>query len=277
MKLINPSYQIIEQKEGLEGIYEQIELAGRVCYKSERKEGTTAKDFVDKLINRGHLSVLEHGTVYLAIPHNPFSSIADSTFRYRYNPYSKVVGAMSINPGMVYVTTNYRVLIENSWLDDLQYLCEPTEYHEKRVTIKLNIGVDISRELNRQRCLSVSEQSTRYCNFSKDKFGNEITCMIPCCLNTSPNYDISQEFKQALKDSEKHYFKLLELGWKPENARKVLPLDLATKVVYTAFMSDWDYIFSLRCSESKMGKSHPDCVFIMDKVKNEFIKREYIK
>lgn len=68
MKLIKPSYQILEQKPGLEGIYEMIELAGRTCYKSTRKEGTTAKDFVDRMIASQHYAMLEHGTVYLKIP-----------------------------------------------------------------------------------------------------------------------------------------------------------------------------------------------------------------
>ena len=68
MKLIKPSYEILDQKPGLEGIYEQIELAGRTCYKSVRKEGTTAEDFVDRMIKSQHYAMLEHGTVYLKIP-----------------------------------------------------------------------------------------------------------------------------------------------------------------------------------------------------------------
>lgn len=128
------------------------------------------------------------------------------------------------------------------------------------------------------RTLSICEMSTRYCNFSKDKFGNEITCIIPNCLesNASLNYEISQEFKQALEDSEKHYFKLLEMGWKPENARKVLPLDLATEVIYTAFISDWKHLFNMRCSDSKIGRPHPDCSNIINKIRDEFTKRNYI-
>ena len=68
MKLIQSSYSILEQKPGLDGIYEQIELAGRTCYKSKRPEGQTAKDFVDRMIKSGHGAMLEHGTVYLKIP-----------------------------------------------------------------------------------------------------------------------------------------------------------------------------------------------------------------
>ncbi len=68
MKLIKPSYQILDQSLGLDGVYQQIEIAGRNCYKSKRPEGKTAKDFVDMLIKNKHWAMLEHGTVYLKIP-----------------------------------------------------------------------------------------------------------------------------------------------------------------------------------------------------------------
>lgn len=82
MKLIKPSYLILDQKPGLEGIYEQIELAGRTCYKSERKEGTTAKDFVDRMIKSGHHAMLEHGTIYLKIPIEEYNK----NYRNKYFP-----------------------------------------------------------------------------------------------------------------------------------------------------------------------------------------------
>lgn len=69
MKLIKPSYKILSQDEGLDGIYKQIEIAGRICYKSEDKiTETSAKEFVERIIKFGHGAMLEHGTVYLRIP-----------------------------------------------------------------------------------------------------------------------------------------------------------------------------------------------------------------
>ena len=144
MKLIKPSYQILEQKPGLERIYEIIELAGRTCYKSTRKEDTTAKDFVDRMINSKHYAMLEHGTVYLKIPKVtyaydhyvvvclPDDDFFSSSYKLVYRPYTKV----NIQEDYIYVTTNLRVLQEHNWLDDLKYLCEPTEYHEKRICVK---------------------------------------------------------------------------------------------------------------------------------------------
>ena len=289
MKLIKPSYQILEQKPGLEGIYEIIELAGRTCYKSTRKEGTTAKDFVDRMIKSQHYAMLEHGTVYLKIRKGtyayshyvvvcePDDDFMSSSRELSYRPYTKV----NIQDDYIYVTTNYRVLVENGWLDDLKYLCEPTEYHEKRVTVRFTTGVDISREFNRHRVNSMAEQSTRYCNFSKDKFNSEITCIIPhAYLESNAMGGMDTEdidvFCEALKQSEKAYFKLLELGWKPENARKVLPLDLATELVHTAFVSDWNHFFDLRSRETT-GKAHPDAKALAEPLMNEFIKRGYIE
>lgn len=160
MKLIKSNYEILEQKPGLEGIYEMIETAGRTCYRSQRPEGQTAKDFVDRMIKSGHNSMLEHGTVYLTIQgvFKPFAG--PSNFgKYLDNPYSKVVFGEGTT---FYITTNYRVLVENDWLDDLQYLCEPTEFHEKRVTVRFTTDRGVSHEFVRHRVFSFAQESTRY-------------------------------------------------------------------------------------------------------------------
>lgn len=177
MKLIKPSFEIWDQPAGLEGVCKQIEKVGRVCYKSEDKiTEDSAKPFVDRMIKSGHGAMLEHGTVYLHIKGIDRTDIT----KYLYNKYSKVVeGSLD----HFYVTTNYRVLIENGWLDDLQYICEPTEYHERRVTVHFVCDRGVSHEFVRHRVFSFAQESTRYCNYSKDKFGNEITFIIPCWLD----------------------------------------------------------------------------------------------
>lgn len=133
MKIIKPDFEIWNQEEGLEGVYKQIERAGRVCYKSEDKiTETSAKEFVERMIKLGHGAMLEHGTVYLTI-----TATSPEVRKYEINPYSRVkkISVDGIN-GRAYITTNYRVLVENNRLDDLQYQVEPTEYHEKRITAK---------------------------------------------------------------------------------------------------------------------------------------------
>lgn len=161
MKLIKPSYSILDQKPGLDGIYEQIELAGRTCYKSKRPEGQTAKDFVDRMVASQHYAMLEHGTVYLKIIRKDvWAGLGDNWVldTYGSNPYSSV----GEHYGDYFVTTNYRVLIENGWLDDLKYLCEPTEFHEKRVTVRFTTDRGVSHEFVRHRVFSFAQESTRY-------------------------------------------------------------------------------------------------------------------
>ena len=169
MKLIKPSYEILDQKPGLEGIYEQIELAGRTCYKSVRPEGQTAKDFVDRMIKSQHYAMLEHGTVYLKVPTGKYSfldvdyfddcdDIKDSFFS---NPYTRI----HCQEGYYYISTNYRVLVENfseEFISELlQYLCEPTEFHEKRVTVRFTTDRGVSHEFVRHRVFSFAQESTR--------------------------------------------------------------------------------------------------------------------
>ncbi len=257
MKLINPSVELITQAPGLEGIYKQVERVGRVCYKSEDKiTEDSAKPFVERMIKSQHLAMLEHGTVYLAASCDSedliFWKVANS-------PYSKVVCNDRAN--MLYVTTNLRVIAElNAWEVIDKYLCEPTELHIKRICLKFITSIGVSREFNRHRTASIAEQSTRYCNYSKEKFGGEVTFVLPNWM-TSPIWDENDRaghiFLQTMKISEDIYLELLSEGWQPQQAREVLPLATATEVVYTAFEDDWKHFFDLRY-RGTTGQPHPN-------------------
>lgn len=181
MNLIKPSFEIWEQSAGLEGVYKQIERVGRVCYKSEDKiTESSAKPFVDRMIKSGHGAMLEHGTVYLKITYKNTDFTTLCMF-YGKNKYS--VLNHSEDNKIYYITTNYRVLVENNHLSDLKYLCEPSEFHERRVTVHFICDRGVSHEFVRHRVMSFAQESTRYCNYSKDKFGNELTFIIPCWLD----------------------------------------------------------------------------------------------
>lgn len=246
MKLIKPGFEIWEQSAGLEGVYKQIEKVGRVCYKSEDKiTEDSARPFVDRMIKSGHGAMLEHGTVYLQ--YEVVKGAVNPLTKYYLNKYSKVKaeeGAVGETVRLS-VTTNLRVLVENGWLDDLQYICEPTEYHERRVTVHFVCDRGVSHEFVRHRVMSFAQESTRYCNYSKDKFGNELTFIIPCWLdipegvaylhdginyrvgatmenpfgesvnfkawvNKKSNYVEVHDYIQALDSAEKAYFRLMD-------------------------------------------------------------------
>ena len=289
MKLIKPSFEIWEQEPSLEGVFKQIERAGRVCYKSEDKiaEGT-AKAFVDRMIASGHGAMLEHGTVYLEIPDYGVSRLKFE--KYMRNPYST---SISSDVDSSYITTNLRVLVENGWLNDLEYQCEPTEYHEKRITVKFICDRGVSHEYVRHRVFSFAQESTRYCNYSKDKFGNELTCIIPDWLDLKDgSYSIKDveepydrcliidrctneegaAFVRALCYAEKEYFHLIQLGWKPQQARAVLPNSLKTELVMTGTIEQWKGFFKLRDA----GSAHPQARELAHPLHEEFIKRGYV-
>ena len=162
MKLIKPSYRIIEQESGINGIYKMIELAGRTCYKSSDKiTEDSAKPFVDRMIKSGHGAMLEHGTVYLAIPFKyidisvklEIPIVSDVVEKYKGSPYTKWHLRDDGFSQLAFITTNYRVLVENGWLDDLKYLCEPTDYHAKRITVRFVCDRGVSHEFVRHKLL----------------------------------------------------------------------------------------------------------------------------
>lgn len=300
MKLVNPSFEIYEQGPGLEGIYEAIERAGRTCYKSTRPEGQTAKDFVDRMIASQHYAMLEHGTVYLKVP----NGVVDGGFQFGtnwsalcLNPYTKYNSECNY----YYYTTNYRVIIENDLQGVLEYLCEPTEFHEKRVTVRFTTSNGIMREFTRHRSHSFAVESTRYCNYSKDKFNSELTFIQPSWFNKEicgidyikyptlpkgffPEYDYTylHEEKQipvtkeamfiwSLLTAEKSYLEATKLGAKPQEAREVLPLATKCDMVMTGFIVDWQHFFDLR-ARGTTGAPHPDAKALAEPLMQEFIK-----
>lgn len=297
MKLIKPSFEVWEQPAGLEGVYKQIEKVGRVCYKSEDKiTEDSAKPFVDRMIRSGHGAMLEHGTVYLhffwtgAVCHCCNQTTPNKLLdKYADNKYSIV----NYQGNDIYVTTNFRVLVENGWLDDLQYICEPTQFHEKRVTVHFVCDRGVSHEFVRHRVMSFAQESTRYCNYSKDKFGNELTFIIPNWSNLlADSYHIewngvvgkdlilicddnSKRFFWTLAVAERDYLKLLRDGLTPQEARAVLPNALKTELVMTGFVSDWQHFFDLRALGTT-GAPHPQAKELAEPLMKEFVARKYI-
>lgn len=278
MKLINQSVEYLPQEEGLEGIYKQIERSARVCYKSEDKSTEDSKSFVAKLIKMKHFSMLEHSTVYLKVEGNTdFKTISSCIVfevysRYRYNPYSKIVTITEGKSDKVtyYITTNYRVIVENNWLDDLKYQCEPTEHHIKRYTFRLTTSIGIGRELTRHRAFSFAQESSRYCDYSNNsKFNEGITFIIPYWLKNS-NDGAFKTFMDNCRSAETSYFKLKE-DLSPQQAREVLPLCTKSELIMTGFEDDWKRFLDVRL-EGTTGKPHPDMVELAKMIKDELEK-----
>lgn len=197
MKIIPTSYEILTPLDGAE-ILRTIELAGRVCYKSEDKiDDGNAERFVRSIIERGHESVLEH------------------------------------------VSISVRFIVDRG----------------------------VSHELVRHRLASFSQESTRYCNYSKDGFGSEITVIEPTALNLNGNAYMHWEW--GCKCAEKAYFQMLAMGATPQDARSVLPNSLKTEVVISANLREWRHILRLRTDKA----AHPQMREVMVPLLKELKER----
>ena len=268
MKLINSSVDIIEQKSGIDGIYKMIECAGRTCYRSEDKiTEDSAKEFVDRMIKSKHGAMLEHGTVYLKFYNTQTwvseMTLEDSTYTglfYTKNKYSKCNQVENY----MYVTTNLRVLVENNRLDDLRWICEPTEHHEKRITARFTCDRACTHEIVRHRTLSFAQESQRYVGYDKERFGCEVTFIKPHWYDEE--FPACLTWIEGLKEAEKKYMELREAGLKPQDARGVLPNATKTEIVVTGFESDWNHFFSLRSPKYGAQGPHPDIAKLADEL-----------
>ncbi|MCL2081060.1 MAG: FAD-dependent thymidylate synthase [Oscillospiraceae bacterium] len=181
MRVIEPSFEIIGAVDSA-AIMRELELIGRVCYKSEdRITGDSANRFLASILKRGHESVIEH----------------------------------------------------------------------RAITVKLICDRGVSHELVRHRIASFSQESTRYCNYSGDKFGNELTFVKP--FFWADDLEKYALWLEAMRQTEANYLKLLDMGATPEEARAVLPNSLKTEIVMTMNLREWRHFFKLRAAP----QAHP--------------------
>lgn len=315
IKVVEPSVEFWKQ-DGytLDAIWKHIARCARVCYQSVPKNnGETDYGFLVRTLFRGndvsnqlyntkdvikcHLSVCEHGTVHLKYPTFMPRAATQATI-FIHNRYS----ITKEHEGYIYVTTNMRVLIEHNWMDELEFIDETPNcpYYIPRPTICFITDIGASRELNRHRVNSVSEESTRYCAYDKGKFGNGITvAKLPWIPDVDNEIDFSDYTNGFFNDNEIFnnecieeqytdnwtavdwffyglqicdlvYRKTRELGWTAQQAREILPLNTKTQVVHTAFVDDWEHWIALRSNEIS-GKVHP----MMSELAKQLVKQVY--
>lgn len=327
IKVVNPSVEIWKQ-DGytLDAIWKHIARCARVCYQSTPKsKDEDAYNFLLRTIFKGHdffgyhkvdpnnsakgklspnaygnvdltslhLSCCEHGTVHLKFPGFMPRAAAIWENIYRSNKYSKT----NEHEGYLYVTTNLRVIIENYAIDTLEFIDNTPNclYYIERTTVNFITDIGASRELNRHRVNSISEESTRYCRYNADKFGNNISVAklpwipdvdaVSGCHSYSQRFYTDDEiyyngiisdkyavdwnaidwFLYGLQIANLVYCKCIELGWTAQQAREILPLNTKTQVVHTAFVGDWQHWLKLRSNEAS-GKVHPCMKELADKL-----------
>ena len=265
MNLINQETKIIEQeygstkKELLVNMFKHIERCARTCYKSEDK--ITDKSYIKmihNLITNKHFAMLEFGTMYFDVPNSNINRdiirlVCGSEFiRWEINNKTDTI----------FITTNYRYYLEHNILYYFnKYLCRPTEFHEKRLTYKFTTNRAIANELVRHRVFSFAQESTRFCNYSKDKYDEGLTFIRPNWLKFKDH-----SFVQALRKCEQAYLELIYFSHSPQEARDILPLALKTEICMCGFESDWDRLYDIRVN-GVTGTPHPMIKELISKIK----------
>lgn len=290
MKLIKQSFEILEQKDfTLKGIKQFIERCARVSYKSEdRMTDTSYEKFVGMLESRDHARALEFGTVHLRMSDAQFYDLQVALLESKvYNDYwVKYNIIATVDEDNCYVTTNYRYYLEMckyaEWLP-MHFYTSNSPLYPKRYTVHMILDRGVMDEFRTHVGLSHLAESTRYCNYSKDKFNNEVTFVIPSWCNSliegskqeySP-FEINGnevEFMNALQNAQNSYLSLLKMGWTPQQAREVLPLAVKSELISCGFEDAWKNFFYRRCAKD----AHPMAQEIAKPMHKEFIERGFI-
>ena len=282
MKLIKQSFEILEQKDfTIKGIKQFIERCARVSYKSEdRMTDTSYEKFVNMLESRGHDRPLEFGTVHLQMYISDFHKLRDTLcinnmwndqwIKYHY------VGKLT------YVTTNYRyylAIIKIFPSAENDFDPQDDELYPKRYTVHFITSRGIMDEFRTHVGLSHLAESSRYCSYDKNRFGNELTFIIPNWVNTNcPNKEqeglsvASIEWSTAMLDVEASYMNLIKMGCTAQEAREVLPLAVKSELISCGFEDAWKNFFYRRCAKD----AHPMAREIATKVRDKFKELNYV-
>lgn len=275
MNIIDSSADVILQGSGIVGMMKHVEQVGRISYKSEdRITPDSYIKFTNMLKTRGHWSVFEHGTVYLRIPVDHVEAHKYFTQPDPNKPnFSRSV--LSGDGKDYLITSNYRVVLQNG-LQDLveRYWCEPTELHKKRITAHIICSRLVSHQLVRHRAFSYTQESQRYINYSKEKFGSGITFIVPQwayrfrtkigttvdpqtyeprdyilnlkgaelwneLCNWSRKVSSRDKFWQSCEDEYMYDISEEDGALTPEDSRGCLCNDTKTELGITGFVDDW--------------------------------------
>lgn len=329
MKVIKPYHEHMS-KQGLTP-YQFIEKIGRTCYKSEDKiTEDSAVKFVQGLVKRKHLAMIEHYWVhlkyigyvedlkkgferfaecdssfrestdilrhayitrsydtFLSAPLRVFFDMVSSMYNYDLvaNPINPVVDEMLSCIGNYFPeifpqcfsyrnTRHFRIMPEEEFCEDLisqmegfpDSIINGELMKHKTHTVLFVCDRGVSHELVRHRPCSFAQESTRYCNYSQNKFGEEITVILPFFfdtgMGTNSNSLVYEAWKYSCEVAERKYFELLNYGATPQEARSVLPNSLKTEIIMTANEKEWQHIVDLRAKDVT-GPAHPQMKEIM--------------
>ena len=305
MIAIKPFAEIIDF--GDTDALKKIELVGRTCYKSTNKiTDESAPKFVTNLIKRGHEAMIEHASFIFEIDYRTYCVMRDIVQGLISEGFISYIRFTTkrryLMSGNVRAWRNLFKAIEQdymipSFFKDFIHqnpilfpefqntvfgeyvMCGiyPVSVRELKtrdeflthcdVTVRFVVDRGISHEIVRHRVASFAQESTRYCNYSKDDFGTQITYIIPSYL--TPECAGWNVWRTAMVECEEAYFDLLNIGLTAQEARAVLPNSLKTEVIMTANCAEWKHFFKLRACNST-GKAHPQMLEVTIPLLNDF-------
>lgn len=298
MKIVKPCAEIIKPKS----VLEHIEKAYRVCYKSEDliKEGSAERIIRSMAIGRGHWSPTEHFVFILEVPYDYYHALLldDTKFINKtYTPKRCVVSgsARAFVEAFESTENNFVRFVIDSIINSIveRYDCavlfetldvEKAKHEEVKVleisdlkpnelethgwfTAKFICDRAIANEIVRHRTASYCQESTRYCNYGKEKFGDEITVIEPCYWKSEDEGYI--QWEKTMRYIEEMYMQLLHAGSKPEEARSILPNSLKTELIMTANYKEWRHFFNLRCDKAAHPQMREVALMLLNKCAKE--------
>lgn len=272
MILIEPKVELLKE----DNFYSHVANCARVCYASNNNSNVSDEQFCKNvLIANNHLSMFRHATIYCKYNKNDWNRYTVDTFHLAQNINVIDIGDLYvIMNGQSYLEFKRNNIAETLKIDSHIIKDLPNELNEyKRFTFKVITQISTSRELNRVSPNNIAERSTRYCNYSKDKFGNQICICKPYYYD---NLEIADQlaFINRMSEYEGNYLNRISRGWKPEDAREFLPLCTATEVVYTYNIKEWRRIIDLRYYGTT-GKPHPNAKIIAGMIRDQLIYLGY--
>ena len=285
MKIIDPSVALIKESDP----FKKIERVGRTCYKSEDKiTEDSARKFYKGLVKRQHTAMVEHATFVFEVDYETYHYLFGHQFLNYTRNYEDFRFLISgnlralneskepillsalyhIDPDLAYV--EHPETVEYDWvpevkpvhIEDIKNLTEEEFMAHSYFTFHFICDRGVTHEIVRHRPASYAQESTRYCNYTKDKFGGELTFIKPSHWDSLPD-NVKLRYTRAFEVCEDEYCRLISYGQTPQQARAVLPNALKTEIIMTASAYEFEHFFDLR-SRATTGAPHPDMKVVAD-------------
>ena len=306
MNIVKPSF-LIEERDELRGGLAIIERAARTCYKTEDKiTDTSAEKMVRSLRQRQHNAMLEHGDYIFAlddyhlmdnivyalrrlmedtgiVPFLTFTNIDQRPIiSGNIRAWREFIASGSA--AIYYFTGQIDPIYTEDLIPDDDRVVDPRvkqirysdlvgEVERRshlRQTVRFIIDRGVSHEFVRHRVMSFAQESTRWCNYSADRFGRDVTVIEPCYLQ--PGSEAHNLWKRQCMSAEVGYFTEMNIGLMPEEARAVLVNSTKTELVMTGTLGQWDHFFDMRARQTT-GKAHPQAAEVAIPLMNEMAAR----